>query len=32
MPNWDADDRMIAPGLEHRVIENRWRDIELPRK
>ncbi len=32
MPNWDSDDRMIAPGLENRVIENRWRDLEMPRK
>ncbi len=32
MPNWDADDRMIAPGLEHRVIENRWRQLEKPRE
>jgi len=29
LPNWDADERMIAPGLEHRVIENRWRQKEL---
>jgi cytochrome c oxidase assembly factor CtaG len=24
-PNWDSDERMIAPGLEHRVTEKRWR-------
>jgi cytochrome c oxidase assembly factor CtaG len=24
-PNWDADERMIAPGLEHRLVENEWR-------
>ncbi len=24
LPNWDADARMIAPGLEHRVRENRY--------
>jgi cytochrome c oxidase assembly factor CtaG len=24
-PDWDADDAMIAPGLEDRVIQNRWR-------
>ena len=25
-PNWDSDERMIAPGLEHRVIQKRWRE------
>jgi cytochrome c oxidase assembly factor CtaG len=27
-PNWDSDERMIAPGLEHRVIEKRWRELQ----
>ena len=30
---WDADYAMIAPGLEHRVIQNRWRnaaEVSLP--
>jgi hypothetical protein len=26
-PNWDSDERMIAPGLEHRVVEKRWREL-----
>jgi putative membrane protein len=26
-PNWDSDERMIAPGLEHRVAEKRWREL-----
>jgi cytochrome c oxidase assembly factor CtaG len=30
-PNWDSDERMIAPGLEHRVVEKRWQ-AEMPRK
>lgn len=28
-PNWDSDERMIAPGLEHRVLEKRWREAEM---
>jgi len=28
VPDWDADEAMVAPGLEHRVIQNRWRDLE----
>jgi putative membrane protein len=31
-PNWDSDERMIAPGLEHRVTENRWRQVETQRE
>lgn len=27
-PDWDADEAMIAPGLEDRVIQNRWREVE----
>lgn len=30
IPNWDSDERMIAPGLEHRLVEKRWRDLERP--
>lgn len=26
--NWDTDDAMIAPGLEHRATQTRWRQIE----
>ncbi len=26
--NWDSDEAMIAPGLEHRVIQKRWRDVQ----
>jgi cytochrome c oxidase assembly factor CtaG len=25
---WDADSAMVAPGLEHRVVQNKWRDVE----
>ncbi|MCC6455099.1 MAG: cytochrome c oxidase assembly protein [Caldilineaceae bacterium] len=28
--DWDADEAMIAPGLEDRVIQNRWRKVERP--
>jgi putative membrane protein len=31
-PNWDADERMIAPGLEHRVLEKRWRQGDASRR
>lgn len=31
-PNWDSDERMIAPGLEHRVLENRRRPIKFQQK
>ena len=29
--DWDSDEAMVAPGLEHRVIQNRWRELEKPR-
>jgi cytochrome c oxidase assembly factor CtaG len=25
---WDSDEAMIAPGLEHRVVQNRWRKAQ----
>ena len=25
---WDADDKFIAPGLEHRVVQNRWKQLK----
>lgn len=28
---WDSDEAMIAPGLEHRVVQNRWRKVEARR-
>jgi cytochrome c oxidase assembly factor CtaG len=28
-PDWDAHERMIAPGLEHRAHENRLRNVDL---
>lgn len=29
--SWDSDESMIAPGLEHRVTQNRWRRIQAER-
>ncbi len=26
--DWDADDKFIAPGLEHRVVQNRWKRLD----
>ena len=26
--NWDRDEAMIAPGLEHRVLQNKWRRLK----
>lgn len=26
--NWDADAKFIAPGLEHRVVRNRWNQVK----
>ncbi|MEZ4620843.1 MAG: cytochrome c oxidase assembly protein [Caldilineaceae bacterium] len=26
--NWDSEDAMVAPGLEHRVIQNRWHRVQ----
>lgn len=25
--NWDSEEAMVAPGLEHRVVQNRWRRL-----
>jgi len=30
VPNWDSDESMVAPGLEHRVIQNKWRKLHTP--
>src|SRR5262249_43689168 len=27
-PDWDSDERMIMPGLEHRVVGNHWRQMK----
>ncbi|MCB0109509.1 MAG: cytochrome c oxidase assembly protein [Caldilineaceae bacterium] len=27
VPNWDSEEAMVAPGLEHRVVQNRWHRI-----
>jgi putative membrane protein len=27
IPNWDRAEAMVAPGLEHRVVQNRWRKM-----
>jgi putative membrane protein len=27
LANWDSDEAMVAPGLEHRVVQNRWRKL-----
>lgn len=24
LPNWDSEEAMVAPGLEHRVVQNKW--------
>lgn len=28
--NWDSDEAMVAPGLEYRVTQNRWRKLQTP--
>lgn len=28
--NWDSDEAMVAPGLEHRVVQNKWRNLQTP--
>lgn len=28
VPDWDRDEAMIAPGLEHRVLQNKWRRLK----
>ncbi|MCE7980954.1 MAG: cytochrome c oxidase assembly protein [Caldilinea sp. CFX5] len=28
VPNWDREEAMIAPGLEHRARQNRWRRVQ----
>lgn len=28
VPNWDRDEAMIAPGLEHRALQNKWRRLQ----
>lgn len=30
MNEWNDDESMIAPGLEHRVIQNKWRKLQDP--
>lgn len=30
-PDWDSDERMIAPGLEHRVRQKRYQEAYLPK-
>jgi len=30
VPNWDRDEAMIAPGLEHRALQNKWRQLKKP--
>lgn len=27
VPNWDSEEAMVAPGLEHRVVQNRWHNV-----
>ncbi len=27
VPGWDSEEAMVAPGLEHRVIQNRWHRV-----
>lgn len=29
-PDWDSEQAMIAPGLETRVVQNRWKRVEHP--
>jgi cytochrome c oxidase assembly factor CtaG len=29
-PDWDSEQAMIAPGLEDRVVQNRWRRVRRP--
>ncbi|RIK40040.1 MAG: hypothetical protein DCC55_16205 [Chloroflexi bacterium] len=29
--NWDSEEAMVAPGLEHRVVQNRWRRLAQAR-
>ncbi|MEZ4870353.1 MAG: cytochrome c oxidase assembly protein [Caldilineaceae bacterium] len=28
--DWDRDEAMVAPGLEHRVVQNKWRRLKTP--
>ena len=28
VPDWDREEAMIAPGLEHRVVQNKWRRLK----
>lgn len=30
VPGWDSNDAMIAPGLEHRALQNKWRQLKKP--
>ena len=30
MTEWDTDETMVAPGLEHRVVQNRWQQLQQP--
>ena len=30
--DWDSDESMVAPGLEHRVVQNKWRNLQPPPK
>ncbi|NJN82762.1 MAG: cytochrome c oxidase assembly protein, partial [Caldilineaceae bacterium] len=28
-PNWDSEEAMVAPGLEHRVVRKRWQELNI---
>lgn len=28
VPHWDSEENMVAPGLEHRVVQNKWRRLK----
>jgi cytochrome c oxidase assembly factor CtaG len=30
-PDWDSENAMVAPGLEHRVVQNRWQRVQRRR-
>lgn len=32
VPNWDSDEAMVAPGLEHRVVQKRWQEAQQIRE
>jgi len=32
IPNWDSEEAMVAPGLEHRVVQNRWHNVHEKHK